>query len=110
MPESVDSPAPVSTTRRPSRSRSGTTTGSAGLVSTRPGSAGVARPRLGAPLLGLGLAVLGRFGRHQVVEQVLGDVGDLVDGPVEGLLVRRGRMCRPTDLAHERERGVVDLT
>src|SRR3954451_9456152 len=110
MPESVDSPAPVSTTSRPSRSRSGTAIGCASTVTwCRPRSAGVARLGPRAALGRLLLAVLRRGGRHQVVEQVLGDVSDLVDGAVERLLVRRGRAGRRADLADELQGGVADL-
>src|SRR5262245_19306497 len=115
MPESVDIPAPVSTTRRPCRRTSGTAmlgrspSGRAAVASSVTGSAGVAGARPGAALLGLDLPVLGRCGRDQVVEQVLRHVCDLVDGAVEGILVRRRRAGGATDLAHELERGVVHL-
>ena len=55
--------------------------------------------------VGLDLAVLRRRLRHPVVEQVLGDVGDLAHGLVEGLLVRGGGLGRPAHLAHELQRG-----
>src|SRR3954453_3052679 len=98
MPESVDSPAPVSTTRRPCRRTSGTATSGARTVTD---SAGVAGARPGAALLGLDLAVLGWSGGHEVVEEVLGDVRDLVHCAVEDLLVGLGRVGVATDLAHE---------
>src|SRR6478609_1768688 len=91
MPESVESPAPVSTTSGRSSRRS-----SASLTRSSPGV-----PQLGAGLglRRLHLAVLGWRGRDQVVEQVLGDVGDLLDRPVERLLVRLARFRRTADLA-----------
>src|SRR3954451_5152437 len=114
MPRWVECSPPVRTTWRPCRSRSGTTTSPASTVTLWStgrvtGSARVARLGPCAALGRLLLAVLGRSGGHQVVEQVLSDVGDLVDGAVEGLLVRRGRPGRPADLAHELERRVAHL-
>src|SRR4051812_1006050 len=110
MPESVDTPAPVSTTSRPRRRSSGTTTPRRSLgASTVTGSARVAGLRAGPALVGLHLAVLGRRGGHQVVEEVLGRVGDLVHRTVEDLLVDRGRARGATDLAHELECGVLHL-
>src|SRR6478735_3142063 len=84
MPESVDSPAPVSTTSGRSRSRA--TTSSASAVGTA--------------------AVVGST---QVVEEVLGDVGDLADRLVEGGLVGRGRPGGPADLADVLQRRGRDL-
>src|SRR5215212_9920422 len=110
MPESVDSPAPVSTTRRPSRRISGTVLSRAWVVTgSRPALARVAGASLGAALLGLDLAVLGRRRRDQVVEQVLREVRDLVDRAVEGILVGGRRSRGAADLAHELQRGVVHL-
>src|SRR5690242_11174336 len=106
MPESVDRPAPVSTTSRPLRRISGTERSRASTVTD---SARVALPGLGPALLRLDLAVLRRGSRHELLEQVLGHVGDLVDGTVEGVLVRARRLGRPADLAHVLQRGVVDL-
>src|SRR4051812_43326535 len=47
----------------------------------------------------LDLAVLGRSVGHQVGEQVLRDVSDLLDGAIEGLLVGGRRLREPADLA-----------
>src|ERR1700752_512932 len=108
MPESVDSPAPVRTTSRPCRSRSGTTTSPASTVTLSvTGSARVARLGPRATLGRLLLAVLRRCGGHEVLEQVLRDVRDLADGAVEDLLVGRGRTGGPADLAHVLQRRVV---
>src|SRR5919112_2800542 len=106
MPESVDNPAPVRTTIRPRRRISGTTISGAWTVT---GSARVAGVGAGATLLRLHLAVLRRSNRHEVLEQVLGRVGDLVDRAVEGLLVRRRRARGTADLAHELQSGVLHL-
>src|SRR5215218_9339169 len=65
-----------------SRSGSGTRTFTSGGVSLR--GAGL---RLG----GLDLAVLRRRVRHKFRKQVLRDVSHLLDGAVEGFLVRGGR-------------------
>ena len=72
---------------------------SPGVPELRPG------PRLG----GLDLAVLGRRGRHQVVDEVPGDVRDLADRLVEHGLVGRRRLGRAGDLAHELQGRRVDL-
>src|SRR5215212_10766595 len=106
MPESVDSPAPVSATTRPCRSTSGTAISPASTVT---GSARVAGARAGTALLGLDLSVLGRGRGHQVVEEVLGRVRDVVHCAVEGLPVALGRVSGATDLAHELERGIAHL-
>src|SRR3954470_20705176 len=98
MPESVETPAPVRTTSRGASSASGTGR-----------SAGVAGAGARTCLLGLDVAVLRWGGGHPVVEQVLGDVGDLVDGPVERLLVGRRRLGRAAHLADELEGGGRDL-
>src|SRR3954454_15482931 len=87
MPESVLSPAPVSTTvRPPSSSNAASATCVAHLVPA---------PRLG----GLDLAILGWSGRGQALEQPAGGRLDLGHGVVEGVLVGLGRSGRPTDLA-----------
>src|SRR5258705_8601333 len=57
----------------------------------------------------LDLAVLRRSRRDQRVEQALGGGGDLVDGPVERVLVRAGRLGEAADLAHVLEGRVPDL-
>src|SRR5215218_10773669 len=106
MPESVDSPAPVRTTRRPCRSTSGTATSGARTVT---GSARVAGAGPGAALLGLDLPVLGRSRGHEVVDEVLGGVRDVVDRAVEDLPVGLGRVRVTTDLAHELQRGIAHL-
>ena len=61
--------------RRPRRSSS------PGRPGGERGSSGVAQRRPGPRLLGLDLAVLRRRGGDQVVEQVLGEVGDLARPP-----------------------------
>src|SRR4051812_16512842 len=106
MPESVDSPAPVRATRRPCRSASGTAISRASTVT---GSARVAGARAGTALLRLDLPVLGRGRGHQVVEEMLGRMRDVVHCAVEGLPVGLGRMSGATDLAHELERGIAHL-
>src|SRR6476469_3683408 len=75
-----------------------------------PGSGG-AVARLGAgPGLGrLGLAVLGRGRGGEVLEQVLGRVGDLRDGLVEGSLVGGTGLGAATDLADVLEGCGADL-
>src|SRR3546814_75984 len=100
MPESVDRPAPVSTTRGrvASRSRADAVADPASRVTGW--SPGV--PELG-PRLGLGrldLAVLRGCGGHQVLEQVLGQVGDLADRAVERRLVGLRRLRGAAHLAH----------
>src|SRR3954452_22704641 len=124
MPESVERPAPVSTTSRPSRSTSGTAlrvasvATSALLIGGFPagrrtiwrGSTGVAGASPRSGLLRLDLAVLRRGRCHEVLEEMLGDVGDLLDGAVEDLLVGCRRLGGAADLAHELQRGVVHLT
>ena len=66
----------------------------------------------GGPGLGLGRflpAVLCRGVGHQGVEQVLRRMGNLVHGPVEGLLVGLGRLGAAADLAHVLQRGGLHL-
>src|SRR4051794_1637183 len=109
MPESVDSPAPVRTTSRGPSRTSGTATSRATVIGTEQPSARVAGAGAGPRLLRLDVAVLRWRGGHPVVEQVLGDVGDLVDGPVERLLVRRRRPGRAAHLADELHGGGRDL-
>src|SRR5580765_8362125 len=74
-----------------------------------PNSTGVPRARTGPGLLGLDLAVLRRRGGDPLVQQVLGDVGDLVDRAVEGLLVGGRRLGRAAHLADELQGGGGDL-
>lgn len=59
--------------------------------------------------LRLGLAVLRRSGRDEILEQVLRQVRDLVDGAVERRLVRLRRLGHAADLAHVLQRRRVDL-
>ena len=117
MPESVESPAPVSTTsgRVASRSRAPRPRrvhlgGSAprrgeGVRRTAQRHVPYRSRALRAGLLRLDLAVLRRRRRHQVVEQVLGDVGDLLHRGVEHRLVGLRRLGRPGDLADVLQRG-----
>src|SRR3954452_5515417 len=66
----------------------------------------------GGPRLALGrlfVAVLRRGVRHQGVQQVLGCMSHLVDGAVEGRLVRLRRLVGPADLADVLECRGVDL-
>src|SRR5262249_8460835 len=74
-------------------------------------SGGRAEPLLGggATALGLALATARRRRRHQLREQVLGGMGDRVDGALERSLVRLGGLGRAADLPDVLERGGVDL-
>src|SRR5215218_10698066 len=65
----------------------------------------VALRRPGARLLRLDLAVLGRSGGDQGVEQPCRGLGDLGDRPVEGLGVHLRRAGAAADLAHVLEGG-----
>src|SRR5690606_24793931 len=90
MPESVDIPAPVRVTRvRPARRSRAAPTGSA-RVAELSTCAGLGR---------LDLAVLGRSGGGEAVEQVARGGGDLTDRRVEGLLVGPGWLRGAADLA-----------
>src|SRR6478735_5012470 len=103
MPESVLSPAPVSTTVLcPSRS--------AGTSDDIPGSAtGVTDLGPGTSLGGLFLTVLRRRVGGEVLEQVAGCGRHLGDGLVERSLVGLRRLAGPADLADVLQRSGVDL-
>jgi hypothetical protein len=62
-----------------------------------------------ARLGGLDLAVAGRRGRDELVEQRERDRGDLVDRPHERGFVRFRRRRGAADLAHVLERSRADL-
>src|SRR6478735_5587872 len=62
-----------------------------------------------ARLLALDLAVLGRRGRRQVLEEVGRRVGDRLDRLVEGRLVGLAGLGAPADLADVLQRGGTDL-
>ncbi len=47
--------------------------------------------------------------RHQGVQEVLGNVGNLVHSPVERLFIGFGRLGAATDLAHILERSGLNL-
>jgi hypothetical protein len=72
------------------------------------GGSGAAGEAL-ATLRGLLLAILRRSGRRQPGKQCPGRRGDLLDGMVEGLLIRLRRLRRTADLAHVLQRRVLDL-
>src|SRR5680860_423257 len=73
----------------------------------RSGGVALRRPRLA--LGGFDLAVLGRRGRHQVLQQVGGHVGHLVHRAVEGLGVGLRRLGGAAYLAHVLQRCGADL-
>ena len=82
----------------------------AALGVTLTGYAGEALLGAGPRLRGLELAVLRRRRRHELVEQLSGHVGDLVDRAVEGGLVGlRGASVEPLTLRHVLKRGGLDL-
>src|SRR5829696_7990009 len=72
-------------------------------------SGGVSLSGPGARLGGLDLAVLGRRGGLQRLEQVPRHVRDLLDGAVERLLVGLRGLREAADLADVLERGGADL-
>src|SRR6266550_3779342 len=55
------------------------------------------------------LTILGRGGRHELLEQAVRSRGNLVDRAGESCLVRLRRLREAADLAHVLERGVADL-
>src|SRR6266511_4114500 len=65
-------------------------------------------PRASSPR-DLSLAISGRRGRHQFVEEPLRRVCDSVHCPVESLGVRLRRLREAADLAHVLQGGGVDV-
>src|SRR3954454_6761220 len=63
-------------------------------------SAAEARGRARPALLGLGFTVPRRRRGDEIVEKAAGRVGDVVDGTLERLGVRAGRLLHPAHLAH----------
>src|SRR5688572_804579 len=107
------STAPPATRRSPS-SRTGKKS-SPRRTSTRTPSSSGRRARTEAlqiPRASLGQLFLARPGRpadFHVLDQVLGDGGDLLDRLVEARLVALRRCARPRDLPHVLERGGLHL-
>ncbi|MEY2505136.1 MAG: hypothetical protein QOG27_1416 [Verrucomicrobiota bacterium] len=60
--------------------------------------------RSNARLLGFDLPVARRRVAHQRLKQMLGGVGDLVDGAIVCFFIRLGRFCEAAELADELER------
>jgi hypothetical protein len=54
-------------------------------------------------------AILGRRGRFERTQEAIGDGGNLVNGRLESLLIRFGRLIEARDFSNKLERSGVDF-